>query len=101
MEPCRLLAPETKASASTRLVFPLAPCPMTATFRISEPWYSRMVSSSIYGSGKSTDARSLTEPGAQGLVGNIGDAHPRLDGERANRLSGVGDAGKDDRAVGA
>src|SRR5687768_2852328 len=40
MEPCRLLAPETKASASTRLVFPLAPCPTTATFRISELLYS-------------------------------------------------------------
>ena len=54
----------------------------------------------MFGSGESTDARRLAEPGTQGLVGNIGDAHSRLDGEGANRLSGVGDAGKDDRAVG-
>ena len=55
----------------------------------------------MYGSGESTDARRLAEPRTQGLVGNIRDPHPRLDGERADRLSGVGDAGKDDRAVGA
>src|SRR5918911_1144570 len=42
-EPCRLLDPETNARASTRLVLPLAPWPTTATFRISELLYSRMV----------------------------------------------------------
>jgi hypothetical protein len=41
-EPWRLLDPDTKASASTRLVLPLAPCPTTAMFLISLPEYSRM-----------------------------------------------------------
>src|SRR4051812_47313161 len=42
MLPCRLLDPDTKASASTRLVLPLAPCPTTAMLRIAAPRYSRI-----------------------------------------------------------
>src|SRR6185312_15810303 len=48
-DPWRLLDPETKASASTRVVFPLAPCPTTATLRISELLYSRMVGLRCFG----------------------------------------------------
>src|SRR3954468_8863472 len=53
MVPCRFVLPDTKASASTRLVLPLAPCPTTAMFRISEPLYSliqRLLRSSDQGS---------------------------------------------------
>jgi len=42
MLPCRLLVPDTKARASTRLVLPLPPCPTTAMLRISDPRYSRI-----------------------------------------------------------
>ena len=40
MVPLRLLDPDTKANASTSVVFPQAPCPTTATFRISSALYS-------------------------------------------------------------
>src|SRR5512140_1073201 len=40
--PCRLDAPDTKASASTSVVLPLAPCPTTAILRMSSLLYSRI-----------------------------------------------------------
>src|SRR6185437_8180640 len=42
IDPWRLLAPDTNASASTRVVLPQPPCPTTATLRISELVYSRI-----------------------------------------------------------
>src|SRR6185437_12409136 len=66
-DPWRLLDPETKASASTKVVFPLAPCPTTATLRISELLYSRMVGSSAVGPLTATgDAGSDHGDGAPG-----------------------------------
>src|SRR5687767_1771462 len=40
--PCRLDDPDTKASASTSVVLPLAPCPTTAILRMSSLLYSRI-----------------------------------------------------------
>src|SRR5689334_14038290 len=69
-EPCRFELPDTKASASTKLVLPLAPCPTTAMLRISDPLYSLIASTPFSSEGlrQSADARGVVEPRAQGVV---------------------------------
>src|SRR5688500_2653883 len=84
-EPCRFVAPDTKASASTRLVLPLAPCPTTATFLMSAPWNSRMrhLMPSL---SETPDSGRGTQPLAQRVVAHIGDPEGRVDGHGAHGL---------------
>src|SRR3954463_14022068 len=94
-EPWRLLDPDTKASASTKLVLPLAPCPTTAMLRISDPRYSRISDLRFQRKqlGEGADAWGRGEPGAKRFVGCLSEGG-RVHGQGAHRLAPVADTAK-------
>src|SRR5262245_57598272 len=96
-DPCRFELPDTKASASTRLVFPLAPCPTTAMLRISDPLYSLIVVDSrakaCYALLQSSDSRGFRATRA-GRRPDRGVQLSEVHDDRATRVATVADTGK-------
>src|SRR5207302_7755709 len=99
MLPWRLLDPETKASASTRLVLPLAPCPTTAMLRISELLYSRILTHLVRLC-EPADMWGGAQPRAQRVVAKIIAEILGGDGDGTAGLPAVADAREHDRFAG-
>src|SRR5512146_3552645 len=97
-DPCRFELPDTKASASTKLVLPLAPCPTTAMLRISDPLYSLIASTPLL-SKQCSDIRCLLEPRAKGVVADRVVERRELHGERAPGVPRLADAVEDQDAA--